>query len=221
MANLRYFNPAIPGTLTTANAASGTYHRKMTIKSTSSKCIVKNNYNIGCKVKIYAVVPKHTTNTPPLTAFTNGMADQGNPTSNSPNIYLTDSTQFKDLFKIADTKSATLLPGQEMSCTYYSKSFTFDPAEFDALSDNYNPDWKSVIYIVRIEGLLSHDAGTDNLRGLNNSKVDVLTKTKIVISYDSGGVALNDYSVSDGYNTFIGAATNNQITSEFAQQSRT
>lgn len=204
LANLRYYNPAVPGTLTTADGATGTYQRKFGIHSLFSKLVVRNNYRVPAKVTIYLCTPKVDTDQTPYSSFTNGMTDQGNPTINRTMLYLTDSDLFKELWNIEKSKSFELTPGHERTMSCSTKPFEYDPSLVDTHGLTYLKHCHTKIWVIRVEGVLSHDTSVTTQQGKAPAQVDVSTETKIVIKYDAG-TNLNDYSITDGYDVFTNA----------------
>ncbi len=204
MAAFRYYNPAVPGTLTTADASTGTYSRDIYVKSITSKLTIRNNYQIPCRIKVYCVRPKSDTNVTGLTQFTNGMTDQGNPSAASPLIHLTDSDQFNEQYSIVKSIGKVLAAGQICSLSHYVKPFYYDPSNYDSHTLAYQTKFKAFQFIVRLEGVLAHDTAADE-QGFSNSGIDILVDTKWVFQYDAG-VNLNDFSIADSSDSFTNAA---------------
>lgn len=204
LANLRYYNPAVPGTLTTADGSTGTFQRKFGIHSFYSKLVVRNNYRVPAKVTLYVCRPKQDTNITPYAAFSQGMTDQGNPVINRTMLFLTDSDQFNELWSIEKSKSFELTPGHERVYSCSSPAFEYDPSLFDSHSLNYIKHARTRIFVIRVEGVLAHDTSVTTEQGKAPSQVDCSVETKLVIKYDAG-TNLNDFSISDGYDSFTNA----------------
>jgi len=204
ISNLRYYDPANPATLVTASGILGTFQRKFGIHQMYSKVVVRNNYRVPAKVTIYCLRPKVDTSITPQIAFTNGMADQGNPTTNRTMLHYTDSDQFRELWTIEKSKSFELTPGHERSMTVSQSAFEYDPALGDVHALTYRRGTHTKVFVVRIEGVLCHDASVSTEQGKAPAAVDVSVESKFVIKYDAG-TNLNDISVSDGYDSFTNA----------------
>lgn len=91
---LRYYDPAVPGTLVTAAAGTGTYSRTLSVKSIYHSLLLRNGYTVPLKLNIHAMVPKRDTSITPSTALSNGSSDQLiDAISTAPTIYLSDIDQ--------------------------------------------------------------------------------------------------------------------------------
>jgi len=193
--NLQYYDPSTPGTLLTANGLTGAYFRDFDVHSQSGKITVRNNYLIPSKVSVYDCVPKVDTSISPTTAYTNGLTDQGGPTSTSPLVYLTDSKQFNELWKINNSKKALLAPGGELTMSHSNnKPFEYDPSLVDSHTFTYMPQYGSWSWVVRSEGVIGHDGADD--KTTTQGGVDILYDTKHVIKYDAG-IPLNLLAITN------------------------
>jgi len=197
MANLRYYDPSVPGTLTTANASTGTYSRQVHFKNVYGSLEIANNYQIPCKVKVYLVKPKSDTNISPITYYTNGITDQvisgGN--ADTPGLYLTDIDVFRNQYSARVIKDITLDAGSACSVSYSVSGIDYDPSMYDSHTLDFQPKFKSFGFVIRTEGCLGHDNSADE-QGLLRAEVDVIQLNKFSIVYDAG-VNLNDIYVSD------------------------
>lgn len=209
LAQLRFFNPSTPGTLTQADGATGTYMRDYLFKSIYHMCTAVNNYQVPAKVTIYSCVPKQDTNIAPITAFQNGLADVGNPASTSPMVYLSDSDEFNDLWRIDKSITKVLQPGQTLSCVFTAKNMRYSPATFDSHSLSYQSRFKCQAFIVRVTGVLGHDTSVASEQGFLASGIDCTCHAKHVVEYD-GGIDLKYIYITDGSDSF----TNGGVVSE-------
>lgn len=200
LTNLKYYNPSTPGTLTTASAASGTYAKEFLITNFYSKITVRNNYQVPAKITIYCVVPKDDTSVLPVTAFVNGLADVGNPSSTSQLVHLTDSILFTDMYRIVSSVKKVLNPGQQADSVYAGKPFTFDPHHVDTHSLTYQARYNSHLFIIRCEGVLGHDNALSEY-GTLPAAVDFYHDKKIITKY-SAGVSLTTVEVINNADTF-------------------
>lgn len=202
VANLRYYDPSAPATLTTANASTGSYSRQVHFKNIYSRMDVMNNYQIPCKVKIYLVKPKGDTTILPLTYYENGITDQvisgGN--RETAGIFLTDIDVFNEQYSAKVMKDVILQPGASISVSHSSGSFDYDPSLFDSHTLYYQTKFKNFHWIIRIEGLIGHDTTVSTEVGILQAGVDVNHYEKYEIVYDAG-VNLNDIYVSDNRDT--------------------
>lgn len=201
MASLRYFDPGT-NALVTAAPTTGTYHRDI-IASVTNKILIRNNYQVPCKLRLYACRPKDDTSISATTAFSNGLTDQGNPSATSPLVFLTDSSQFNELWKIDQSKMVVLQPGQECIHSYHIKEFDYDFALGDSHSLSYQSKYNGFNYVIRLEGILGHDTAIDE-QGTLQAAVDVQIDSTYKFRYDAGK-DLEDYSVTDNSDTFTNA----------------
>lgn len=198
MANFRYYDPSTPGTLVTADASTGTYSRQIHCNSITNSLTLRNNYQVPCRYRVYKVVPKSDTNIAPLTYYTNGITDQvitAGVDQTTPQIYLTDIDVFNSQWSAKVLRSGILQPGQQVSCSYKSKSFDFDPSVFDSHTVDYQPKYGCSVFIVRIEGVVGHDTTADDQTTLQAS-LDMEASRIYKFTYDAG-VNLNDIYIQD------------------------
>lgn len=186
LGELRFFNPAVPGTLTQGSGASGTYDRNYHFKSVYSKVSLVNNYQIPVRVKLYCCMPKEDTNIIPITAFSNGLADVGNPSLTSPYVDLTESPQFNKLWKIVKSYKKVLMPGQVMKSSINSKDVMYNPSIFDSHALDYQRKYKTLNWFVRITGVLAHDTVVTTEQSLAPCGLDFITQTIYTVEYDAG-----------------------------------
>jgi len=196
LAQLRFFNPASPGTLTTADGSTGTYAREYYFKSVYSRIDLVNNYQVPVVVRLYCVTPKSDTSTSPETSFTNGLADCGNPSSTSPCIHPTDSKEFMDTWNIQFSKKIILSPGQGCFGNYSVKDIYYAPQIYDSISLSYQKRFKTFAWCARIEGVLGHDTSA-NEQSLLGCGVDYVWSTKYVVHYDNGGTPIEFIYIND------------------------
>lgn len=212
LAGLRYYNPAVPGTLTTADGTSGTFHKEFYIKRQYSRYLGVNNYQIPCMVTLYVVQTKEDTSISPATAFTNGLTDVGNPTATSPLVYLTDSVQFNDLWKIVKSKRAVLQPGDSISLSFAAKPYSYDPSLVDSHTSAYQSALGCHTLVVRIEGVLGHDSVASEYGSLQ-AAIDLQEDRVFEINYPAGAdiktIVVNDTSSASFTN--VGVVSNKPV----------
>lgn len=212
ISNLRYWSEST-GAYVDATPTTGASN-EITIKKFTSRVVLRNNYQVPCMVEFYICLCKDDTSINPYTAYTNGLADQDNPSASSPLMYLTDSDQFNDLWKIKRSLKKELRPGQECSLTYsVNKPFQYDPSLVDSHTMAYQRKYHGHSYVVRTLGVLSHDSVVNTERGFAQSGVDIYKDLTLVVEYESGGPSLNDFVVVDNSNSFTNGAvcSNNPV----------
>lgn len=209
LAELRYYDPSVPGTLVNADGTTGTFHKDFYFRKTYHKCTVRNNYQVPARVTLYNFVVKSDTSISPSAAFTQGLTDVGNPLSTSPMVYPTDSPQLLDLYTIKQTKSRLLQPGQEMSIIHSTKPFLYDPSFVDSHTLTYIKAFGGGAFGVRVEGVVGHDTTADE-QGLLNAGVDVEVDHRFEIVY-AAGADIKYITLDDQMSSFTnsGVVSNN------------
>lgn len=197
-ANLRYYDPAVPATLVTADANTGSYSRDIHFKRFTAKLNIRNNYQVPCRVKVYLLKPKVDSNDSPITTYTNGLADQvinAGVDETDALMYINDIERMKEIWKIDCVLDIGLEPGQETATSHTVGPINFDPAHIDDHSNAYQKVLKSFVYVIRVEGVVGHDTAADE-QTLLLSGIDIQGFRKAEIEYDAG-VALNDIYMVD------------------------
>ncbi len=201
LAGLKYYDPAAPGTLVTAAAATGTFQKDFYFPRIYAKLSARNNYQVPCNVKLYMCMPKRDTSISPKTAFTNGLTDVGGVSETSPLVYVTDSVEFQDLWKIVSTQSALLQPGDSLSISNSIKPFQYDPALVDNHNMTYQKKFGSMVVFVRIEGVLGHDSSVTTEQGTLQAGVDISTYLVAECRYPAGA-DIKQIVIADSADTF-------------------
>lgn len=209
LANLRYYDPSNPGTLITASGATGTFSRFYKVK-TYMKITIRCNYQVPCLINVYKYAVKTDTSIPPTTALTNGLADVGNPSATSTVVYPSDSSQLGDLWRLIESKKMLLKPGQEVSFAISFPEITYDPSIYDSQAIAYQKRNHCCAFLVRAQGVPSHDSSTSTQYGISGAGVDILQKKVLKITYDSGGPSIETIVVSDSLDTQTASAVVSQ-----------
>ena len=183
---LQYYNPATPGTLTTADGKTGTFDRRFLFKSIYSAITLRNNYQTDVKVKVYLCYPKQSSSIAPLAAWQNGI--DANPDSSitattSLGQYPNDYSDFKDVWSAKLHCKASLSAGQSIICSHSVKDIEYDPTAYASHTATFQSKYKNFVFVVVIEGTMSHTATTT---GLARCGVDAIQHTTRVIQYDAG-----------------------------------
>ena len=206
MTDLRFYDPAVPGTLKSVNFASGTFQRNILVKLQRSKILARNNYQSDCKLTIYLCRPKDDTSISPTQAWTNGCAK--NPISISQstlNQYPTDYDFFNDLWSVKRMVHTVLSPGQSIEASHQETNFEYDPTNYDDHSLLYQREYRSFVWLVVVQGVLSHDTTVATEQGLAAAGVDLKTDTTTVLEYEAG-VNMKYVEVDDNLNSFTNGA---------------
>lgn len=197
LAQLRFFDPAVPGTIVTGNGATGTYERRFGIKSS---CIleIKNNYQIPVNLEVHEFRANSDTTQTPYTYANTLLNDNSNAGASAllnPLINVKDARGLGEMWKSMNTKYLTLLPGETCTMSASIPAIEYDPSEFDNHAMDYQVDWFSTSYLVGVTGTIGHDVTTSSEIGFTQAGVDCVFKRQASIRYNAGGPAL--------YQTFI------------------
>lgn len=200
LAQLKFFDPAAPGTLVTASGATGSYQRSYRIRS-SYVYIFRNNYQVPLELRVYKYHVKTDTSIDPYTAFTNGLTDIGGPSAASPVVYPSDSLQLSELWKCDSTTIWKLEPGQQKVFQINSPWIDYDPSELDSQTETYARRFKTTSILIRIQGVPSHDKTTTTQLAVIGAGIDYSEKATYHVQYNSGGADLDIVYVQDGQDT--------------------
>ena len=205
LARLQYYDPSNPTTLLTASGNVGSYHKEFYFSRVHSKLTVRNNYQVPVMVRIYQVTPKDDTSIDPVTAFTTGLTDVGNPASGSPLVFLTDSKQFGgDIWRVQKSQAKYLDAGRQCTMSWSAKPFQYDPSLVDAHNQLYQAAYKPCLYVVFVKGIIAHDALAGQ-QGTCSSGVDVMCDTVFQVSYPAGA-DIHQVTVDDESDAFSNGA---------------
>lgn len=189
IAQMRYYDPATPGTIVVANGATGTYQRVFRVKS-SVIMEGKNNYQIPVTVEIHSMACVADTGNSSYAYALTCLGDNSNLDLTSPIINLRDARNLGDLWKVEASKFITLLPGETFSIEKTLDYIDYDPSEYDNHTLIYQPDWKSFQFLVGVTGGIAHDKTTVTNCGLSAGGIDWVAKRQSVIRYNAGGPAM-------------------------------
>lgn len=193
LANLRFYD-ATTAALITNDGTSGTFSRQYMFDKMVSSIECANTYNYPVNVKVYACTPKEDTSLSPRDTLVNSIADMGVGLDiDDIQLFPTDCSQFKKIWKINKSYSRKLKPGQNVTFSHKMKNFNYDPSDGDSHALAYQKQQSSIVWLVRIEGILCHN--TSGVPGFAACSLDTNVKTKYRVTYDAG-VALEDYSTS-------------------------
>lgn len=213
LGQLRYYNPSVPGTLTNADGAAGSFQKEFLFKSIYHKIHIRNNYQVPVHVSAYIVVPKEDTDINSTTAYTNGLADVGNISSFSNLSYFTDSIQVTDLFKISSSKKILLEPGETFNMIHTTKSFQYDPSYVDNHALTYQKRFGGAMLFIQVRGEVAHDTTASEV-GCSAAGVDYMVDTTYTVRY-SAGADIKYIVVTDNSSSFTnGAVLSNKPTAD-------
>jgi hypothetical protein len=199
MANLRYYDPGT-NTLITADAASGTYNRDISV-SIYRKFVLKNNYLVPVNLQVFSCIPRDTTNVGPLSLYNSGMQDQGNPGTTSALCYVSDCEDLKHVYNVKALINRVVMPGGTATCRVSTPMFSYTIATNDAHNNSYQKAQGGHVFLIRVTGTLGHDTVVTAEQGLVTAGVDAMLDVTYKFNYDAGK-DLNDVSVNDASDTF-------------------
>lgn len=186
LSTMKFFNPATPGTLTTASGVAGTYQRNILLKSITSKLLLRNNYKSDVDVKVYLCKCKDDTNISSLQTWINSVPDGSNLTSvQALGQYPTDYNQVKDLYSLSVLCKQSLSPGQSMTCSHSEKDIEYDSSTVDSHNLEYQKEYKCFQFMVVISGTMGHDTSADQ-QTLMEAGVDVQVSDTYIVKYNAG-----------------------------------
>jgi len=209
ISNLRYFNPATPGTYTTVDFTSGSQSKSIRVKL-YSKINLRNNYVVPAKVDIYCVIPKVDTSISAVTAISNGFADIGGVDIDSSLMYPTDSPQFNQVWKIVKHTHFTLKAGGERTMNFSKPYFDYDPSLYDTHTELYQKNYGGHQYVIRVTGVLAHDSAVSTEEGFSKAGVDYTVVTTYTCRY-AAGADIKYIIVNDGADTFTNTPNVSQL----------
>jgi len=185
LALLKYYDPSNPATLITASGNVGSFQKDFYFSRVHSKLTVRNNYQVPVMVRIYQVTPKDDTSIDPVTAFTDGLPDVGNPAVGSPLVYLTDSRLFHDLWRINKSVVKYLDAGRQCTMSWSAKPFQYDPSLVDTHNQLFQSAYHPCLYVINVKGIIAHDALAGQ-QGSMQSGIDAMCDTVFEVKYPAG-----------------------------------
>ena len=192
----------------TWNATGGSVSKKIDL-SVSTRLTVRNNYMSEAVVDVYLVVPRIDTGVNPLTAYTDGLTDQGTGLGQTTiNMYPTDSDIFNQLWRIKKHTRRRLKGGDQFDLFYNTGLFEYNPAAADTQNDQYQPRDNAHSYLIRIEGVLSHDTTNDE-QAISQAGVDLKMKRVFTVKY-AGGINQKRYEVSNTLDSITNGCVQSQ-----------
>lgn len=204
LGQLRYYDPAAPTTLVTADFTTGSYSKDILIKSSYMKIHVRNNYQTPCVVRAYLLSVKTDGSINPESAWTNGMSDISNGTINQLGIYPTDSPQFNDLFKIDKELTLRLRPGAERTVSVSARNVTYNPSIVDSQTDTNQRACRTRWIMFSVMGVIAHDSSAAQY-GAIGVGVDFMVHKTYKVEYNAGADIKYIY-LSDGLDAFTNGA---------------
>lgn len=188
LAQLKYYDPAVPGTLVTADGTSGTYQKDFLFKNIYGKLHMRNNYQTDCEVIVYLCKPKADTSQSPSQAWTDGIADDpGNITSYSNYGSLpTDYDTARQFWSYKRMATKSLSPGQSLEVSHAVNDVEYNPAFTDTHNLQYQRGLKHFQWLIIVRGTISHDSAVATEQGISEAGIDVISTDVYECHYDAG-----------------------------------
>lgn len=183
----KFFNPSVPGTLTTANLSTGNYQRDVLFNNISQKLVFRNNYNVPCELTVYLCKVKDDTSQGVVTAWDAAVPDASNLTDSTDlNQYPSDYHLVTDLWNLTKKCEVILQPGDMKQVNHASGQFSYDPATADVHTTSYQKENKAYVWLVVLKGVIAHDSSVGTEQGLGGAGVDVESRIVYNIEYNAG-----------------------------------
>lgn len=213
MAGIRYWD-STSGAYEVANPATDAKSKSINVVKCFSKMEFKNNYQVPCVLTVYSCKSKFDTSIGPVTAFTNWATDNLVSGSNThPQLYLSDSTHFNELWKIVQKKESTLYPGQSMTISDSLPPFMYDSGAYDSHALAYQKSFHGMAYAIQVTGVVAHDSASATELGLCPAGIDYVQTRTWSMKYDSGGPSVKlVHVVNSGDTAFTNGAVVSQQT---------
>lgn len=213
VAQLRYYNPTSPSTLTVADSGAATYQREFYFKRSHSRITLRNNYRVPCLATVYECRPRADTDIDPNTVMSSGLADLSNVSNNSPLVFPHDVIALTDLWRVKRRKRVLLDAGKQCSVSMAAGPYQFDPSLFQLHDLKYMTRFKAGTWLVIIQGVPAHGTSTD-VQGIAQSGVEVMVDNTYRVKYPAGA-DIQFVFITDNSDSFSSAAvvTNKPISS--------
>jgi hypothetical protein len=205
------------GTFDNVDFTSISDKQEVLFQKNFSKIMLKNNYEAPVEVHLYLVVPRLDTSITPVNAYANGLANVGiaSAQDSTEMCYLSDSNQFRSLYRILKKKNRTLGPGQTMELSHDFGKFAYDQSLIDNHSLDYQWKFRCHAYMIRVEGALAHNNSGSTLEYTRlPSGVDYEIFRKHVVLYEAGMDKETLEIVDDTATSFTDGGLISQLESE-------
>lgn len=210
-ANLRYYDPATPGTIIAAGMGTGTFSRDYNI-SGYSKILLRNNDLVPVDFHLYLCECKESTSNDVLSLLDGALADLSAIGKTSTTCFLSDGkSEIEPYWKYKLVKKMRLMPGGEFSSSHIIKPFDYDPTRLDVITSTYQPMSKTFSWVIRVQGTVCHDKTTTGNVGITAAALDCIVKTIYTCRYNSGGPSLTYIGTSDNLDALAAGGVVSQL----------
>lgn len=167
-----------------------TYKTDIHFANFYSKFCVRNNNSIPAVVDIYCFRAKDDTSLTPVDCMTATDATYGI-TNADINVltYPSDFDLVKRQWSMVKHARLTLQAGDETFMVHTFKNDLYNPEMKDTLSTTYIKG--DIIWVCRCQGIIAHDATTEENIGYADAQVDLVNYMKFLVKYPSDSVVHN------------------------------
>lgn len=190
-------DPTDPTSPTLINLSTQTDAGEIMVKKMTGSITLRNNFIAPCKAHILCCAVRNDSNISPYSAYGAGLADKDISVSSSPLTHPLDSSVFQKLWKVVARKTAILNSGQEITVSHSEHNVKFDPALADATTLTYKTADKGFMFLIGVEGVISHDTSQIAEVGQGFAAVDYLNTNTFKIEYDAGA-SYDSLQLADG-----------------------
>lgn len=209
LARLRYYNPSVPGTLTTADGSTGTYDRTFKIRGKMVRTY-RNNSNFDQHVTWYVYVVKDDTSVSVGSAWSQGLTDKSNTTFQSPFVDPDDSEIVKSLYKKVKAEHRVVKPGDTFMCQHVAPWIEYNPSVMDTQTEAYQKVNQCYEMLCVVAGTIVYSAASLTSAARGPTQYNIETIEELTVLYNSGGPALKYIHVEDGRPSFTDDQQSNQ-----------
>lgn len=198
--NLRFFDSS-SNALETKDTTFIVQSHDVKFKNIHSKLTIKNNYSTPLHLKVYLCKVKGDNAAGVVAEYTNALTDTcvtAGADTETALMYLTDVERLRENWNIDCVIDKRLIHGAVASTSHGTGEFNYDPSHADYEADAYQSRYKSFLWVIRIQGEISHDSTNPATEiGIGDVACDYFVENKAEIVYNAGGVQLNDYSFNE------------------------
>lgn len=200
--------------ITPIDITQGTYNRRIWCDGMFTKINFKNLTVKPVEIWAYICAPKTTGGTGPVEKFIDGInklprQNHTNPpavvydANTMPRLYYpSDSTDFKEFWRIEKSTKFIVEPGDVVAMAYIGKARSF---ELKADTFPYQPDLGSCVLMYRVGSPMAEDAA--GVYGLGPASIRVETEVTHKFRYNAIGLALEDVAISDSARSTVTTGT--------------
>lgn len=194
MKTLKWFNPALPGTLTEVDYTDGDLSRRVRILRSSLNLTCRANNGTDVILEIWEATPVGDTNVTAINAWSACLADQSYDTqdldvctTNNSLVFPSDLPVLSKFWKFKSIRKGLLKVGQEWSYTMVNNEpVSYDINLFDNHALEYIKGYKPKVLVYRLHGCIGHDSSDTTLVTSSAGGIDCRQLKTYVYEYNGG-----------------------------------